>query len=82
MAEQSENTVTRTQKQEGADAIMDKGYVTERDIPEMMSKTWSEQLLDAVNDELRLRTGDQSYRVTAISLLHGATARSFMIRVS
>ncbi len=24
MAEQSENTVTRTQKQEGADAIMDK----------------------------------------------------------
>lgn len=56
MAEQSENTVTRTQKQEGADAIMDKGYVTERDIPEMMSKRWSEQLLDAVNDELRLRT--------------------------
>ena len=56
MAAQEPNVVTRVQKQEGADAIMDKGFVTERDIPEMMDASWSTQLLDAINDELRLRT--------------------------
>ncbi|KMO46313.1 hypothetical protein ACR74Y_01650 [Lacticaseibacillus rhamnosus] len=56
MADKETDMVTRIQKQEGADAIMDKGFVTERDIPEMMDKTWSEKLLDAINDELRLRT--------------------------
>ncbi|KLI75145.1 hypothetical protein KTT66_05290 [Lacticaseibacillus casei] len=56
MAEQEADTVTRVQKQEGADAIMDKGFVTERDIPEMMAASWSEKLLAAINDELRLRT--------------------------
>ena len=56
MADKETDMVTRIQKQEGADAIMDKGFVTERDIPEMMDKTWSGKLLDAINDELRLRT--------------------------
>ena len=51
MADKETDMVTRIQKQEGADAIMDKGFVTERDIPEMMDKTWSEKLLDAINDE-------------------------------
>ncbi|QVI35297.1 hypothetical protein BVJ53_13005 [Lacticaseibacillus chiayiensis] len=56
MAEEEANTVTRVQKQEGADAIMDKGFVTERDLPEMMSASWSQALLAQINDELRLRT--------------------------
>ena len=56
MGEKGTDMVARIQKQEGADAIMDKGYVTERDIPEKMYKEWRGKLLDAINDELRLRT--------------------------
>lgn len=56
MADKETDMGSRMLKQEGADASLDKGFVTERDIPEMMDKTWSGKLLDAINDELRLRT--------------------------
>ncbi|KRO15481.1 hypothetical protein [Lacticaseibacillus saniviri] len=48
--------ITRYHKTEGANEIMDKGYLTERDMPEMMALPWSEHLLEQVNDELRLRS--------------------------
>ncbi|KRK70982.1 hypothetical protein [Lacticaseibacillus nasuensis] len=48
--------VTREQKIEGADAIMDKGYITEHDEPAMMDKAWCAPFLEQINDELRLRT--------------------------
>ncbi|MCI1893856.1 MAG: hypothetical protein LKJ29_06255 [Lactobacillus sp.] len=48
--------VLRTQKAEGADLIMEKGYVTERDEPMMMDAAWCHELLAQINDELRLRT--------------------------
>ena len=48
--------ITRSQKTEGANEIMDKGYLTERDMPEMMDSQWAEKLLTQINDELRLRS--------------------------
>ncbi|WP_125703996.1 hypothetical protein [Lacticaseibacillus daqingensis] len=48
--------VTRAQKAEGADLIMEQGFVTERDEPAMMDATWCAEFLPQVNDELRLRT--------------------------
>ncbi|MFD1483925.1 hypothetical protein ACFQ5J_01505 [Lacticaseibacillus baoqingensis] len=48
--------ITRLQKAEGANLIMEKGYITERDEPAMMDKDWSADYLLQVNDELRLRS--------------------------
>jgi hypothetical protein len=51
-----EEPVTRNQKISGANAIMDFGYVTERTIPEMMDRKYSERFLLEVQDELQLRS--------------------------
>lgn len=48
--------ITRAQKVEGADTIMDRGFITERDEPGMMDHTWCEAYCAALNDELRLRS--------------------------
>lgn len=48
--------VTRGQKTEGADLIMERGFVTEREEPAMMDPDWCADFLPQVNDELRLRT--------------------------
>jgi len=48
--------ITRYQKTEGANEIMDKGYLTERDLPAMMDSDWADRLLVQINDELRLRS--------------------------
>lgn len=48
--------VSRSQKAEGADAILEQGYITEKQEPAMMDKTWCEEFLAQINDELRLRT--------------------------
>ncbi|MFD1432609.1 hypothetical protein [Lacticaseibacillus yichunensis] len=51
-----EQTVSRMQKAEGADTIMDQGYITEREEPAMMDKKWCKLFEAQINDELRLRT--------------------------
>lgn len=53
--EPTEN-VSRVQKGEGADMILEQGYVTEREEPAMMDPDWCKEYLAQVNDELRLRT--------------------------
>ncbi|MFD1392553.1 hypothetical protein ACFQ3L_02990 [Lacticaseibacillus jixianensis] len=53
--EPTEN-VTREQKAEGANLILEQGYVTERDEPAMMDAGWCHEYLEQINDELRLRT--------------------------
>ena len=50
------NGVTRMQKEEGADAIMEEGFITEKQEPAMMDRQWCEEFLLQINDELRLRT--------------------------
>ncbi|WP_461225082.1 hypothetical protein [Lacticaseibacillus suihuaensis] len=49
-------TVSRLQKTEGADLIMDQGFLTEREEPAMMDQDWCHELLPQINDEMRLRT--------------------------
>lgn len=48
--------VTRAQRIEGANLIMEQGYITERDIPAMMDEAWSAAFQPVVNEELRLRS--------------------------
>ncbi|WP_225046722.1 hypothetical protein [Lacticaseibacillus kribbianus] len=51
-------SVSRLQKTEGADLIMDQGFLTEREEPAMMDAAWCHELLPQINDEMRLRTLD------------------------
>lgn len=53
--EPTEN-VSREQKAEGANLLLEQGYITERDEPAMMDEKWCDEYLAQVNDELRLRT--------------------------
>lgn len=48
--------VTRAQRIEGANLIMEQGYITERDLPAMMDHKWSATFQLVVNEELRLRS--------------------------
>lgn len=50
--------VSRNTKISGANAIMDQGYITERDIPEMMNKDFIPLFAPEVQDELELRSLD------------------------
>ncbi len=52
----AEEPVTRNQKISGANAIMDDGYVTERQIPGMMDRGFSQRFLLEIQDELQLRS--------------------------
>ena len=49
-------SITRAQKKEGANKLLEQGYITERDEPAMMDKDWCDDFLLQVNDELRLRS--------------------------
>jgi hypothetical protein len=51
-------TVSRNQKISGANAIMDQGYITERDIPDMMQREFADKFVLEVQDELQLRSLD------------------------
>ncbi|WP_461214917.1 hypothetical protein [Lacticaseibacillus sp. GG6-2] len=48
--------ITRAQKKEGANKLLEQGFITERDEPAMMDKDWCNDYLLQVNDELRLRS--------------------------
>ncbi|WDF83028.1 hypothetical protein PQ472_01935 [Lacticaseibacillus pabuli] len=52
--------VSRNQKISGANAIMDQGYATERDIPDMMNANFAREFVLEVQDELELRSLDVS----------------------
>ena len=67
MADKETDMVTRIQKQEGADAIMDKGFVTERDIPSG-NKTLILKQLEASFTEKRAQS-KRLYRPYALLLL-------------
>ena len=41
---------------EAADQVVEKGYLTERDLPEMMDPNWAAELVPKVNRELALRS--------------------------
>ncbi len=49
-------SITRAQKKEGANRLLEHGFITERDEPAMMDKDWADDFLVQVNDELRLRS--------------------------
>lgn len=49
-------SITRLQKNEGANTFLEQGFITERDEPAMMDKDWCQDFLLQVNDELRLRS--------------------------
>ena len=50
--------VSRNVKISGANAIMDQGYATERDIPDMMNGDFAKEYVLEVQDELELRSLD------------------------
>lgn len=51
-------TVSRSTKISGGNAIMDQGYITEREIPDMMDEAFAALLVVEVQDELALRSLD------------------------
>lgn len=51
-----EEALRRNQKISGANAFMDQGYITERDIPAMMNRDFAQKFVLDVQDELQLRS--------------------------